>query len=259
MGGKGAKKKRIKGGRFGPRVIVEESIIENAEVVAPTIVPHVVVSSILQIPRIGLDKRSKAKIARAESDYVAERQRSVALMKRIKNLETGVVASNHKIVDVEERLKVTRELNYQRLRLARRAASFAKSSEARKVAEVAQRIRGKAANNLQIARKKHRDEVSRRQRDHEDACRAAVQDENNRLEEQKSTHEAAIHDKLPTHVDNVHKLRDAEILMLQKQHEAENEKLQKTLDKMLQKSKTSCSAKRQKIHDGLPKCNPPPN
>jgi hypothetical protein len=47
MGGKGANQKRVKGGRFGPRVIVEESIIENAEVVAPTIVPYVVVSSIL--------------------------------------------------------------------------------------------------------------------------------------------------------------------------------------------------------------------
>ena len=52
-----------------------------------------------------------------------------------------------------------------------------------------------------------------------------MQDEKNRLEELKATHEADIHDKLHIHVDNVHKLRDAEILMVQKQHEAENEKL----------------------------------
>jgi hypothetical protein len=84
-------------------------------------------------------------------------------MKRIKILETKVVVSSQKIVDVEERLNVTRELNYQRMRIARRAASFAKSSATRKAAEATQRIRGKAANNLQIARKKHLDEVSRRQ------------------------------------------------------------------------------------------------
>jgi len=146
-------------------------------------------------------------------------------MKRIKILETDVVVSNRKIVYVEERLKVTRELNYQRLGLARTATSFSKSSAARKAAEVAHRIRGKAVNNLQIARKKHRNEVSRRQRNHEDACRTTVQDENNRRERLKATHGAAIHDKLHTQIDNVHVLRDAEILILQHQHVVANEKL----------------------------------
>jgi len=72
-------------------------------------------------------------------------------MKRSKILETEVVVSSQKIVDAEERLKVTRELEYQRMHLARRAASFAKSSATIKAAEATQRIRGKAANNLQIA------------------------------------------------------------------------------------------------------------
>ncbi len=94
MGGKGANQKRAKGGRYGPRIIVAETIIENAEVVAPTLDAPVVVSSILHIPRIGLDHRSKAKIARAERDYAVERQRSAALMKRIKVLETDVAVSN---------------------------------------------------------------------------------------------------------------------------------------------------------------------
>ena len=94
MGGKGANQTRLKGGRFGPRVIVAETIIENADIVTPTLAPHVVGSSFLHIPRIGLDHRSKAKIARAERDYSAERQRSAALMKRIKILETEIAVSN---------------------------------------------------------------------------------------------------------------------------------------------------------------------
>ncbi len=96
MGGKGANQKRDKGGRFGPKVIVAETIIENAEVDAPTLDAFVVVSSILHIPRIGLDHRSKAKIARAERDYDAERQRCAALMKRIKVFETDVAVCNKK-------------------------------------------------------------------------------------------------------------------------------------------------------------------
>ncbi len=82
--------------------------------------------SILHITRIGLDQRSKAKIARTERDYVGERQRSATLMKRIKILETEVVVSSLKIIDFEGRLRVSRELNYQRLHLARRVATFAK-------------------------------------------------------------------------------------------------------------------------------------
>jgi len=81
-------------------VIFAETIIENAEVDAPTLAPHVVVSSILHILRIGLDHKSKAKIARAEKYYAAERQRSAALMRRIKILETDIAVSNRRIVDV---------------------------------------------------------------------------------------------------------------------------------------------------------------
>ena len=66
MGGKRANQKGVKGGRFGPRVIVAEFIIENVEVVAPKLALHVVASTILHITRIGLDHRSKAKIVRTE-------------------------------------------------------------------------------------------------------------------------------------------------------------------------------------------------
>ncbi len=71
--------------------------------------------------------------------------------------------------------------------------------------------------------------------------------------------EAALYVKHHTNVDQFRKLQDAEILILKNQHEAENDKLQKTLDRVLQKIKNPCTAKRQKTHNGLPKCNPPPD
>ncbi len=138
-------------------------------------------------------------------------------------------------------MRVARELNYQRLRVARRAALFAKSSASRKATEVANRIRGKAATSLQIARNIHRDVVSRLKREHDDACQAAVQNEIKRLEGLQVAQEAALHVKHYTDVDQFRKLRDAEILILKKQHEAENGKLLKTLDRVLQKTKNPCT------------------
>ncbi len=74
MGGKGASQKRVKGGRFGASVIVAEAVIENTGVDSQVAddAPKIV-SSILHIPRVGLDHISKAKIARAERDFAAER------------------------------------------------------------------------------------------------------------------------------------------------------------------------------------------
>jgi hypothetical protein len=146
MGGKGANQKMVKGGRFGARVISAEAVNENTEVVAHTVASRVV-SSILHIPRVGLDHISKAKMARAERDFAAERQRSAALMQHIKSLEADAILSNQKIAEVEELLRISRELNYRRLRKARRKVALAKTSAAKKAAEVAKRIRDKAATS----------------------------------------------------------------------------------------------------------------
>jgi hypothetical protein len=69
--------------------------------------------------------------------------------------------------------------------------------------------------------------------------------------------EAAINNKLHSYVEYVRKQRDAEIAIFKKQHEAKQDKLQKTLDQVLQKTKVSCTAKRQKT--GLSKFNPLPD
>ncbi len=73
MGGKGASQKRVKGGRFGASVIVAEAVIENTVVDSHVADAPKIVSSILHIPRVGLDHISKPKIAIAERDFAAER------------------------------------------------------------------------------------------------------------------------------------------------------------------------------------------
>jgi len=155
MGGKGANQKRVKGGRFGARVIVAEAVFKNAASDSQVVAPNVV-SSILHIPRVGLDHRSKAKIARAEKDFAAERQRSAVLRERIKLLEADAILSNQRLSDVEELLRVSREVNLRRLRLAKRSEALAKTSAARKAAECAKRIRAKATTSLKVARNMHR-------------------------------------------------------------------------------------------------------
>jgi hypothetical protein len=125
----------VKGGRFGARVIVAATVVENIEVVAQVtaVVPHVV-SSELHIPRAGLDHKSKAKSAKAEKDFASERKRSAALMNRIKKLETEAILSNQQIVEVEELLHVSHESTYRRMGHLKRAATSARTSAARKAA-----------------------------------------------------------------------------------------------------------------------------
>ena len=219
MGGKGANRKRVKGDIFGARVIFAEAVNENNEVAAHTIAPRVV-SSILHTPRVDLDHRSKTKIARAQGDFAAERQRIAALMQRIKSLEADAILSNQKIADVEDLLHISRELNYRRLRKAKRKAMLAKTSAAKKATQVAKRIREKVATSLQIARNKHRAYVHRRQREHEEACQRNGLEESQRLDSLIATREATINNKLHSDVDYVRKQRDAEIAILKKQHEA---------------------------------------
>ena len=141
MGGKGANQKRVKGGRFGARAIVAEAVIGNTAINSQVADAPNIVSSILHIPRVGLDHKSKAKIARAEKDFAAERQRIAMLRERIKLLEADAILSNQRLSDVEELLRVSREVNFRRLRLAKRSEALAKTSAARKAAECAKRIR----------------------------------------------------------------------------------------------------------------------
>ncbi len=85
-----------------------------------------------------------------------------------------------------------------------------------------------------------------------------MEDKVQRLHDHNAIHEAAIHDKHHTHVDHVNKLRDAEMAELKKQHEVEQDKLSDTLNRVLQKSKIVCAAKRQKTNKGILKLQPPP-
>jgi hypothetical protein len=120
------------------------------------------------------------------------------------------------------------------LRLAKRAATLAKTSAARKATECANRIRAKAATTLQVARNIHREEVARRRREHDEACRRTMESKVQRLHDRNAIHEAAIHDKYHTYLDHVNELRDAEMAELKKQHEVEQDKLSDTLNRVLQ-------------------------
>ena len=103
-------------------------------------------------------------------------------MNSIKKFGGEAILSNQKIAEVEELLRVSHESNYRRMRYLKRAVTFARTSAARKAAECASCIREKAATSLQIARKMHRDDVLRRQREHDDACQQVVLNESRRLE-----------------------------------------------------------------------------
>jgi len=91
MGGKGENHKRVKGGRFGARAIVAEAIIGNTAIDLQVVDAPNIVSSILHIPRVGLDHRSKAKIARSQRDFLVERHRKATLRELIKLLEADAV------------------------------------------------------------------------------------------------------------------------------------------------------------------------
>ena len=109
----------------------------------------------------GLDQRTKAKIARAERDFYAERQRNSILVARVKSLETDLYVANKKIADAEEQARVNREAVNRKIRLARQAALIAKTTAAKKAAAVAERIRSKAAMVLETTRKEHHVAVAR--------------------------------------------------------------------------------------------------
>ena len=258
MVGKGANQKRVKDGRFGARAIVAEAITGNTVIDSQVADAPNIASSILHIPRVGLDHISKAKIATTKRYFLAERHRSASLRERIKLLEADAILSNQRLADVEELLHVSRGVNIRRLRLAKRGEALAKTSATRKAAECAKRIRAKAATSLQVVRNMHREEVTRRQRELDDACRRNMENEVKRMHELNAMHEAAIHNKHHNDVDQVNKLRDAEIAALKKQHEVEQDKLNKTLNRVLQKSNIACATKRHKTHNGLPKFHPPP-
>ena len=55
MGGEGANQKRVKGGRFGARAIVAEAVIGNTSIDSQVDDAPNIVSSTLNIPRVGLD------------------------------------------------------------------------------------------------------------------------------------------------------------------------------------------------------------
>jgi hypothetical protein len=66
-------------------------------------------STIFHIPRFGLGHKRKTIIARAGRDFPNESQYSAALINRFKILEADAFLS---IADKEDRLRVSRDMNY---------------------------------------------------------------------------------------------------------------------------------------------------
>ncbi len=71
-----------------------------------------------------------------------------------------------------------------------------------------------------------RDDVSRLQREHDDAYQQAVLDESRRLEGLIAKHRASIKENHHLEIECARHQRDVEISILKEQHEAKQDKLQ---------------------------------